>query len=115
MREEKRKLEEYLKKSLSSFKDRFKLNLDTLKKDKLAQEEKIRLLTEKLEANQETARREERLLLSSMYEVTICVCAYVSNPPALTCFDFFIYLLGRSLVGYEDHGQKFPSANDGLE
>ena len=47
------------------------MNLDAVKRDKATQDEKIRLLTEKLEANQETSRREERLLLSAMYEVPL--------------------------------------------
>lgn len=40
-----------------------------LQAEKKASDDRVVLLTEKLEANQETTRREERLILSSMYEV----------------------------------------------
>ena len=62
-------METYAKKSLTAFKDKFVQTFQAVKNEKLLQDEKIKLLQEKLQANQETARREERLLLSSMYEL----------------------------------------------
>ena len=43
-----------------------------VKAEKKVSDDKVILLTEKIEANKETTAREERLIMSSMYEVTMC-------------------------------------------
>jgi hypothetical protein len=43
-----------------------------LQAEKKSLEEKLAMLSSKSERNQETTRREERLLLSAMYEVCVC-------------------------------------------
>lgn len=44
--------------------------LQGMKQEKRSLEERLALVTAKSEHNQETSRREERLLISAMYEVS---------------------------------------------
>mmetsp|Transcript_9039 Transcript_9039/g.8063 ORF Transcript_9039/g.8063 Transcript_9039/m.8063 type:complete len:677 (+) Transcript_9039:22-2052(+) len=69
LEQEKSKLEFYARRTLQTFKDKYITSLQTRNTEKRVLEEKIWTLTEKLEGNQETTRREERLLLSAMYEL----------------------------------------------
>lgn len=68
---DKEKLENYAKRSLSAFKDKFMTVLQNLRDEKRDLEQKIRLQAEKAEKNQETWRREERLLSSALFEVGV--------------------------------------------
>eukprot|EP01035_Chromulina_nebulosa_P020869 gene20869-27052_t len=69
LEQEKSKLEFYARRTLQTFKDKYITSLQARNTEKRVLEEKIWTLTEKLEGNQETTRREERLLLSAMYEL----------------------------------------------
>lgn len=66
--QEKSKLENYTKRSLGTFKDKYMAVLQTLKDEKEDLQKKIRAQVEKSERNQETWHREERLISSAMYE-----------------------------------------------
>lgn len=71
LEQEKGKLENYAKKTLSTFKDKYMAALNSMKSEKRVLEDKIQMLQAKIERDQETHRREERLLLSSMYELGV--------------------------------------------
>lgn len=71
LEQQKTKLEIYAKSSLKAFRDKYMNALQQIKSDKKALEEKLALMTSKHEKNLETSRREERLLLSAMYELGV--------------------------------------------
>mmetsp|Transcript_10383 Transcript_10383/g.15782 ORF Transcript_10383/g.15782 Transcript_10383/m.15782 type:complete len:678 (-) Transcript_10383:152-2185(-) len=68
---DKTKLEIFAKQSLTTFKDKYMLALQRYKNDKNALEAKLQTMTEKHEKEQEKFRREERLILSAMYEIGV--------------------------------------------
>lgn len=70
LEQEKGKLENYAKRTLTAFKDKYMAALQGMKQEKRNLEERLALVTAKSEHNQETSRREERLLISAMYEVS---------------------------------------------
>ena len=70
LEQEKGKLENYAKRTLTAFKDKYMAALQGMKQEKRSLEERLALVTAKSEHNQETSRREERLLISAMYEVS---------------------------------------------
>lgn len=67
---EKGKLENYAKKTLTAFKDKYMAALQDMKQEKIALEGQVAALTSKVAHNQETSRREEELLRSAMYDVS---------------------------------------------
>ena len=69
LEQEKGKLENYAKRTLTAFKDKYMAALQGMKQEKRGLEERLASVTAKAEHNQETSRREERLLISAMYEV----------------------------------------------
>lgn len=69
--QEKSKLENYTKRSLGTFKDKYMAVLQTLKDEKEELQQKIRAQVEKNERNQDTWHREERLISSAMYELGV--------------------------------------------
>lgn len=71
LQQEKSKLEGYAKRSLETFKEKYLSVLQTMQQEKKELIDKIRILTEKGEKNQDTFRREERLLSSALFEVGI--------------------------------------------
>ena len=52
--------------------------LQGMKQEKCSLQERLALVTARAEHNQETSRREERLMLSAMYEVRIDTVVYFS-------------------------------------
>eukprot|EP00604_Paraphysomonas_vestita_P002219 CAMPEP_0174819290 /NCGR_PEP_ID=MMETSP1107-20130205/2422_1 /TAXON_ID=36770 /ORGANISM="Paraphysomonas vestita, Strain GFlagA" /LENGTH=557 /DNA_ID=CAMNT_0016032487 /DNA_START=414 /DNA_END=2087 /DNA_ORIENTATION=- len=71
MEHDKEKLENFAKKSLANFKDKYLAIIQKNKSDKSVLEQKLNAMTEKYEKEQERFRREERLILSAMYEVGV--------------------------------------------
>jgi chromosome segregation ATPase len=71
LQQEKGKLENYAKRSLDTFKEKYMTILKTMQGEKKELIERIRLQTEKMEKNAETWRREERLLSSALFEVGV--------------------------------------------
>jgi len=69
LEQDKNKLENYSKQALTTFKDKYIQALQKLKSEKKQLEENVNYLKSKSEKDQETHRREERLIISSMYEV----------------------------------------------
>lgn len=69
LEQDKNKLENYSKQALSTFKDKYIQALQKLKAEKKQLEENVNYLKSKNDKDQETHRREERLVISSMYEV----------------------------------------------
>lgn len=69
MEQEKSKLETYTKRSLGAFKDKYMAVLQTLKEEKEELQQKMKVMHEKNERNQETWHREERLISSAMFEL----------------------------------------------
>lgn len=69
LEQDKNKLENYSKQALSTFKDKYIQALQKLKAEKKQLEENVNYLKTKNDKDQETHRKEERLVLSSMYEV----------------------------------------------
>ena len=69
LEQDKNKLENYSKQALSTFKDKYIQALQKLKLEKKQLEENVNYLKAKNEKDQETHRREERLVISSVYEV----------------------------------------------
>ena len=69
LEQEKGKLENYAKRTLTSFKEKYMTALQGMKQEKCSLQERLSLVTARAEHNQETSRREERLMLSAMYEV----------------------------------------------
>ena len=66
---DKEKLEVFVKRSLTNFKEKYMKALHQNKQEKQSLEMKVAHLMEKIEKDAENHRREERLILSSMYEV----------------------------------------------
>uniref|UniRef100_A0A7S3HAB2 Calponin-homology (CH) domain-containing protein n=1 Tax=Spumella elongata TaxID=89044 RepID=A0A7S3HAB2_9STRA len=69
--QEKSKLENYTKRSLGTFKDKYMAVLQTLKEEKEDLQQKMRAQLDKAERNQETWHREERLISSAMFELGV--------------------------------------------
>eukprot|EP00596_Hydrurales_sp_CCMP1899_P005175 CAMPEP_0119034874 /NCGR_PEP_ID=MMETSP1177-20130426/1896_1 /TAXON_ID=2985 /ORGANISM="Ochromonas sp, Strain CCMP1899" /LENGTH=711 /DNA_ID=CAMNT_0006992673 /DNA_START=257 /DNA_END=2389 /DNA_ORIENTATION=+ len=69
LEQEKGKLENYAKRTLTAFKEKYMAALQGMKQEKRALEERLTALSTKAERNQETSRREERLLMSAMYDL----------------------------------------------
>jgi len=67
------KLEIFAKRSLNSFKDKYMTALQRYKAEKAALEEKLKATNEKLENEQNKHRKEERLMLSAVYEMGVNV------------------------------------------
>jgi chromosome segregation ATPase len=71
LEQEKGKLESYAKRSLTAFKEKFMTVLQTMREEKRDLEHRIKIQAEKLEKNQDTWRREERLLSAALFEVGV--------------------------------------------
>lgn len=71
LEQEKGKLEAYAKRSLTTFKEKFMAVLQTMREEKRELEARMRAQAERLEKNQETWRREERLLSAALFEVGV--------------------------------------------
>jgi hypothetical protein len=69
--QEKEKVENFARGSIITFKERHLENLQTMRSEKKALEAKIVKLCSRHDRDLETSRREERLLLSAMYEVGV--------------------------------------------
>ena len=69
LEQDKHKLENYSKQALTTFKEKYITALQKLKMEKKQLEENVAYLKTKNDKDQETHRREERLVLSAMYEV----------------------------------------------
>lgn len=69
--QEKEKVENFARSSIITFKERHLENLQTIRNEKKALEAKIAKLCARHDRDLETSRREERLLLSAMYEVGV--------------------------------------------
>lgn len=69
--QEKSKLEAYTKRSLGTFKDKYMAVLATLREEKEDLHQKMRAQMEKTERDQDTWRREERLISSAMFELGV--------------------------------------------
>ena len=69
--QDKTKLEAFAKNSLSNFKDRYVKELSRFRAEKKEWKDKYTAIAKINDRNQETYRREERLLLSSMYEIGV--------------------------------------------
>ena len=74
LEQEKGKLENYAKRTLTAFKDKYMAALQGMKQEKRTLEDRLALVSSRAEHNQETSRREERLMLSAMYEVRTLYC-----------------------------------------
>jgi len=71
LEQEKAKLENFSKSSLVAFKEKYMAALSHLAAEKKSLEGALERLADKSEKNRETSRREERLLLSAMYELGV--------------------------------------------
>lgn len=71
LQQEKAKLENFSKRSLETFKDKYMNILRTMQQEKKEFESVIQVQQEKLKSNQETWRREERFLSSALFEVGV--------------------------------------------
>lgn len=69
--QDKSKLETFAKNSLSNFKDKYLNELNRFRAEKKEWKDKYNAIAKIKERNEETYRREERLLLSSMYEIGV--------------------------------------------
>ena len=73
LEQDKAKLENYARQTLSTFKDKYMGALQKMKEDKKFLEENLSILQAKYDKDQETHRREEKLILSSMYEIGLSI------------------------------------------
>lgn len=71
LEQEKSKLEAYAKKALSSFKEKYLTLLQSIKLENKSLKAQLSQATSRQEQDAETSRREERLLLSTMYEIGV--------------------------------------------
>ena len=71
LEQEKGKLENYTKRSLATFKEKYMAVLQTMKEEKRELEAKLQQMAEKAERNQDTWHREERMLSAAIYEVGV--------------------------------------------
>jgi chromosome segregation ATPase len=71
LQQDKSKLETFAKDSLKNFKDKYLKELTKFRTEKKDWKDKYNAVVKVNERNQETYRREERLLLSSMYEIGV--------------------------------------------
>jgi protein HOOK3 len=69
--QEKSKLENYTKRSLETFKEKYMVALQSMKEEKRELENRLKMVQEKAEANEEIWRRDERLLSSAIFEVGV--------------------------------------------
>lgn len=69
--QEKNKLENYARKQLMTFKEKYMLTLQTMRAEKKELEDRINSQMMSLEKNQETWRREEKLLSSALFEIGV--------------------------------------------
>jgi len=71
LEQDKSKLENFSKSTLLAFKEKYMKALKAINDEKKSLEERLALVTETNEQNQVTARREERLMLSALYEIGV--------------------------------------------
>lgn len=71
LEQDKMKLETFAKKTVAGFKEKYMNVLHRITAEKKTLEGRLHAVISKNERNQETHRREERLLLSSMYEIGV--------------------------------------------
>lgn len=71
LEQDKMKLEAFAKKTVAGFKEKYMNILHRITAEKKTLEGRLHAVISKNEKNQETHRREERLLLSSMYEIGV--------------------------------------------
>ena len=71
LEQDKSKLETFSKSTLLAFKEKYMKALKTINDEKKSLEERLAIMTENNERNQITSRREERLMLSALYEVGV--------------------------------------------
>jgi len=71
LEQDKNKLETFSKSTLLAFKDKYMKALKAINDEKKSLEERLAIMTETNERNQVTSRREERLMLSALYEVGV--------------------------------------------
>ena len=71
LEQKKSQLESFSKTALQSFKNKFMSTLHTVQAEKEALEGALERLAERSELDRDTARREERLLLSSVYQIGV--------------------------------------------
>jgi hypothetical protein len=71
LEQDKSKLENFSKSTLLAFKEKYMKALKAINDEKKSLEERLALVTETNEQNQITARREERLMLSALYEIGV--------------------------------------------
>lgn len=71
LEQDKMKLETFAKKTVAGFKEKYMNVLHRITAEKKTLEGRLHAVISKNEKNQETHRREERLLLSSMYEIGV--------------------------------------------
>jgi len=69
LEQEKDKLETFTKRTLTAFKGKFLQSLEAVREEKRALEAQLEEVIAKYQANKETAGREERLVMSAMYEI----------------------------------------------
>jgi peptidoglycan hydrolase-like protein with peptidoglycan-binding domain len=68
---DKNKLESYAKRSLTTFKEKFMTVLQTMREEKRELVQRIKAQAERMEKNQDSWRREERLLSAALFEVGV--------------------------------------------
>lgn len=71
LEQDKNKLENFCQSTLTSFKDKYLTSLDKMKSEKKEVETRLSRVLSKHEKSRETFRREERLMISSMYEIGV--------------------------------------------
>lgn len=71
LEQQKLKLEVYTKRSLSTFRDKYMAALEKIRVTNSELSEKLAMMTSKQEKTSETVKREERLMLSAIYELGV--------------------------------------------
>ncbi len=71
LEQQKLKLEVYTKRSLSTFRDKYMAALEKIRVTNNELSEKLAIMTSKQEKTSETVKREERLMLSAIYELGV--------------------------------------------
>lgn len=112
LEQDKQKLETFAKKTVAGFKEKYMNVLHRITAEKKTLEGRLQALITKNEKNQETHRREERLVLSSMYEIGVRIMDRNITAQVHEAADVPTTVLAAQRA--EQDRKQFASVNAGL-
>ena len=111
LEQDKLKLETFAKKTVAGFKEKYMNVLHRITAEKKTLEGRLQAVILKNEKNQETHRREERLVLSAMYEIGVRIMDRNINAQVQESADFPATVLAQQRA--EQDRKQFASVNAG--